>query len=94
MNKLFIGTILTLFLVCGFLYRENRSLQKEKIIMETKSAEMQNDFDQKLRIEQEKQNNLEIIIKKNQQIRQTQVITLQDKKCLSSEFMEIINENF
>ena len=55
---------------------------------------MQNNFDKAIALNVEKQKELERVIIKQQKLRLEQNITLQDKKCISKEFIDKINENF
>ena len=77
-----------------YLYLSNAKLKHQIIESQLISQQMQNNFDQAIALNVEKQKELERVIIKQQKLRLEQNITLQDKKCISKEFIDKINENF
>jgi hypothetical protein len=93
-RNVLIGVIFTLLLIIFYLYLSNAKLKHQIIESQLISQQMQNNFDKAIALNVEKQKELERVIIKQQKLRLEQNITLQDKKCISKEFIDKINENF
>lgn len=94
MRNVLIGVIFTLLLIISYLYLSNTKLKHQIIESQLISQQIKNNFDKTIALNIEKQKELERVIIKQQKLRLEQNITLQDKKCISKEFVDKINENF
>lgn len=94
MQKVLIGVATTLLFSTLFFYKQTQKLQKEMIVLEANAKVMQDNLDRQIATATAKQKQLESDIAKQQQERKKQQITLQDKKCITPQFIHTINEDF
>ncbi len=94
MQKVLIGVATTLLFSTLFFYKQAQKLKAQIVFIEGQAKLNQENFNNRLATATAKQKQLESDIAKQQQERKKQQITLQDKKCITPQFIHTINENF
>lgn len=94
MQEILIGIATALLCSTIFLYNKAQKCQKEMILMRAESKVIQDTFNRDIEKAKAKQKQLENDIARQQQERKKQNITLQDKKCITPQFIHTINEDF
>jgi len=95
MQKILLGSAITLLLTTIFFYKQNHSCQQKLSLIELNNKIIKEQYESIVAEQIAKQKALTIQL--NQQLAKTQQkakqINLKDKSCITTEFLQIINEN-